>query len=92
MIVGGSHHVGDGSFVYPNFTELYDPDTETFSVSDKMDYGLSEPKLALMKDGGVFVVGPDLRIDASMADIYGNNSSIQNTRNVGMSPQNLVFG
>jgi len=57
MIIGGSHHVGIGQFLYPNKVELYDPDTQSFSTVDQLDYGLSEPKLALMPDGSVLVAG-----------------------------------
>ncbi|WP_243303689.1 hypothetical protein [Geothrix oryzisoli] len=42
---------------YPTETELYDPDTGTFSVIDKLAFGLDRPKLALIQGGGVFVGG-----------------------------------
>ncbi len=37
--------------------ESYDPDIGTFSVMDKVAFGLDHPKLALMQNGGVFVAG-----------------------------------
>lgn len=57
LIVGGWHYLGNGQHSFPQTTELYDPDTGTFSVMDHLDYGLSEPKLALLQDGSVFVAG-----------------------------------
>lgn len=63
LIVGGVHENGDGTYSYPHTTELYDPDTGTFSVMDHLDYGLEEPKLALLPDGSVFAAG---RVQAPM--------------------------
>ncbi len=58
LIVGGKKwDTTSKNWVYPNVIERYDPDTETFSVMDKLDYGLSEPKAVLMKDGSVFLAG-----------------------------------
>lgn len=57
LIVGGYKSDLEGNVVYPNVTELYDPDTGIFSVVDHLDYGLSDPKLVLQQDGGVFVAG-----------------------------------
>ena len=62
LVVGGYTSqvvAADGTSVlsYPTETELYDPDSNTWSVMDHLDYGLSEPKLALLPDGTVFVAG-----------------------------------
>ncbi|WP_169720650.1 kelch repeat-containing protein [Geothrix fermentans] len=57
MVVGGITQYGDGSKSWPKTSELFDPDSGTFSVMDHLDYGLSEPKLALLQDGSVFVAG-----------------------------------
>ncbi len=56
LIVGGIQHAGS-SIAYPNLVELFDPATGQFSVMDHLDYGLNEPKLALLNDGSVFVAG-----------------------------------
>jgi hypothetical protein len=57
LIFGGKTENGDGSYSWPKTSELFDPGTNTFSVMDHLDYGLSEPKLALLQDGSVFVAG-----------------------------------
>ncbi len=57
LIVGGTRPVGLNAFTYPTTTELYDPDTGTFSVMDHLGYGIEEPKLVLEPDGGVFMMG-----------------------------------
>lgn len=61
MIMGGFTSVtGDSTnqtWLYPTESELYDPDAGTFSVMDKLAFGLDRPKLALMQNGGVFVAG-----------------------------------
>jgi len=41
----------------PLETELFDPDSGTWSVMDHLDYGLSDPKMVLLKDGSVFLAG-----------------------------------
>jgi len=46
-----------GQLLYPNYFELFDPDTGKFSVMDKLDYGLSEPQLVLLQDGSWFLAG-----------------------------------
>lgn len=48
---------GSHTMSYPTETERYDPESNTWSVMDHLDYGLSEPKLALLQDGSVFVAG-----------------------------------
>lgn len=57
QILGGYKSDLNGNVVYPNTTELYDPDTGTFSIADHLDYGLTEPQLALLNDGGLFMAG-----------------------------------
>lgn len=61
MVVGGYLSAtwdGTGTiWSYPTETELYDPETGTFSVMDKLAFGLDRPKLALMQTGEVFLSG-----------------------------------
>ncbi len=57
LIIGGKQHLGELKYTYPNYLEVFDPETGQFSVMDKMDCGLTEPQGVLMKDGGVFLAG-----------------------------------
>ncbi len=58
LVAGGYFQVDvDDRHWYLGLIERYDPASGTWSVMDTLDYGLSEPKLALMNDGSVFIAG-----------------------------------
>ncbi len=79
LVVGGyaSQTVNaDGSAVidWNPETELFDPDTNSWSVMDDLGYGLQDPKLALLPDGSVFIAGTQITSDApaAQASLVGN--------------------
>ena len=62
LVVGGITSVSgnpDGTTTdwYPTEAELYDPDSNVWSIMDDLGYGLENPQLVLQQDGGVFVTG-----------------------------------
>jgi hypothetical protein len=80
LILGGRHYIQgvypNATYTYPNFIEIFDPATNAFSVMDQLDYGLSEPKLALLQDGSVFVAG---QVQAPMALPTAQTSELKRT-------------
>lgn len=74
---GGDGPGGVGVFTYPTTSELYDPDTGSFSVMDDLGYGLEEPKLALELDGTVFVSGIIQGSSAASPTLYKGTSGRQ---------------
>lgn len=82
LIAGGKYWDGD-KYLFPNKLEVFDPDTNSFSVMDNLPYGLDEPKLAIQRDGGVFISG--LRVEP----MEGFDSKAA-TDNQGMRPLSLL--
>jgi hypothetical protein len=70
LVVGGISD--DGSFKDSPMAEIYDPGSDTWSVSGAMSEGRHHPGAALLPDGRVLVVGGRLSFvkELSNADIY----------------------
>ena len=91
MIVGGVQHVGNNT-AYPNLIEVFDPDTGQFSIMDHLDYGLTEPQLALLSTGSIFVAG---QVQASMeapVTKAGVGANKLKAADVGQQPSSLAVG
>ena len=79
MVVGGWMQMSyqqDGTpvYLYQNSVETYNPTSGTWRVTDLMKngdtpYGLDSPKLAMKKDGGVFIAGRPIQADGSTTPI-----------------------
>ena len=91
MIVGGVQHVGNNT-AYPNLIEVFDPDTGQFSIMDHLDYGLTEPQLALLSTGSVFIAGQNQASMEAPVTKAGVGANKLKAADVGPQSPSLAIG